>query len=281
MSTRFKGFALLAILVAAVGAVPAFAQQVNPLDTVPITVTTDQESYADGDTIVISGETKDYISGVQVSVVVTNPIGNVVTVQQIDLGTDKTYSTSITAGGGLWKAAGTYTVKVQYGGENRANETTFEFSGSSGGGPSGKKIHVENTDFDVSYSITGGKVLGITADVEAKSLLVSIETTDPNGGVLKLTLPRALIDAKITATEDDNFFVLIDGEESADATETETTSTDRTLTIPFLDGTEEIEIIGTQIVPEFGAIAALVLAVAIISIIAVSAKTRLRLMPKY
>ncbi|MGI0008131.1 MAG: PEFG-CTERM sorting domain-containing protein, partial [Nitrosopumilaceae archaeon] len=42
-----------------------------------------------------------------------------------------------------------------------------------------------------------------------------------------------------------------------------------------------IEIIGTQIVPEFGAIAALVLAVAIISIIAVSAKTRLRLMPKY
>ncbi|MGI0081953.1 MAG: PEFG-CTERM sorting domain-containing protein [Nitrosopumilaceae archaeon] len=34
-------------------------------------------------------------------------------------------------------------------------------------------------------------------------------------------------------------------------------------------------------VPEFGAIAALVLAVAIISIIALSAKTKLRLMPKY
>jgi len=38
---------------------------------------------------------------------------------------------------------------------------------------------------------------------------------------------------------------------------------------------------GTEIIPEFGPIAALVLAVAIISIIAVSAKTRLRLMPKY
>ncbi|MGB9003927.1 MAG: PEFG-CTERM sorting domain-containing protein [Nitrosotalea sp.] len=33
--------------------------------------------------------------------------------------------------------------------------------------------------------------------------------------------------------------------------------------------------------PEFGPIAALVLAIAIISIIAVSAKTGLRLMPKY
>ena len=43
----------------------------------------------------------------------------------------------------------------------------------------------------------------------------------------------------------------------------------------------EGEYMGTEIVPEFGPIAALVLAIAIISIIAVSAKTRLRLMPKY
>ena len=275
MSTSFKGFALVAILAVAVGAIPAFAQE-NPLDTVPITVTTDQDSYADGETIIISGEAKDYISGQQVTIVVTNPVGNRVAFAQVDLETDKTYSTSITAGGGLWKAAGTYTIKVQYGGENRSNETTFEFGGSSGGASSGKKVHVENTDFDVSYSITGGKVLGITADVEAKSLLVSIQTT--SDGTLTITLPRELIDAKING-EDDSFFVLIDGEEVE--FEEETTSTDRTLTISFQDGAEEIEIIGTQIVPEFGTIAALVLAVAIISIIAVSAKTRLRLLPKY
>ena len=273
MSARFKGFALLAILAAAVVAIPAFAQQENPLDTVPITVTTDKESYADGETVVISGESKDFISGVQVSIVVTNPIGNRVAIQQLDLEPDKTYSTSITAGGGLWKAAGTYTVKVQYGSDNRSNETTFEFGGSE---TSGKKIHVEGTDFDVRYSITGGKVLGITADVEAKSLLVSIETT--SDGTLIITLPRGLIDAKING-EDDSFFVLIDGEE-VEFTE-EITSEDRTLTIHFQDGAEEIEIIGTWIIPEFGAIAALVLAVAIISIIALSAKTRLRLMPKY
>jgi predicted secreted protein with PEFG-CTERM motif len=35
------------------------------------------------------------------------------------------------------------------------------------------------------------------------------------------------------------------------------------------------------VIPEFGAIAALILAVAIISIIAVSAKTRLSIMPKF
>jgi predicted secreted protein with PEFG-CTERM motif len=274
MSTRFKGFALFAILAATVVAIPAFAQMDNPFDTVPITVTTDKEFYEDGETIVISGESKDFISGVQVSIIVVNPIGNVVTVQQLDLETDKTYSTSITAGGGLWKAAGIYTVKVQYGSDNRANETTFEFEGSSG--TSGRTIPVEGTDFEVVYSITGGRVLGIMADVEAKSLIVSIETT--SDGTLIITLPRELIDAKINGN-DDSFFVLIDGEEVD--FEEETTSSDRTLTIQFQDGDEEIEIIGTFIVPEFGAIAALVLAVAIISIIAVSAKTRLRLMPKY
>ena len=280
MSTRFKGFALLAILAAAVGALPAFAQE-NPLETLPITVTTDKESYADGEVIHISGTTRDFISGISVTIVITNPIGNRVALAQVEVETDKTFSTDITAGGGLWKAAGTYTIHVQHGSDNRAAETTFEFSGSVGGGPLGKKIHVDGTDFDVFYSITGGRVLGITADIESKSLLISIEATDPDGGTLTIALPRALIDAKITPEEDDSFFVLVNSEETTDFTEIETTPTDRTLTIPFSGDTEEIEIIGTFIVPEFGAIAALVLAVAIISIIAVSAKTRLRLMPKY
>ncbi|MGI0089691.1 MAG: PEFG-CTERM sorting domain-containing protein, partial [Nitrosopumilaceae archaeon] len=248
MSTSFKGFILLAILVTAIVTVPVFAQE-SPLDMVPITVTTDKGSYADGETIIISGQTKDYISGIPITVRVINPIGNLVTAEQVELGTDKTYSVEITAGGILWKAAGTYTVKVQYGGESRTAETTFEFSGSAG--VSGKTIRVTVGDsvFDLKYSIIGGRLLGIEADVESKSLLLAIETTDPDGGVLTITLPRALIDAKINS-EDDQFFVLVNGEESADAAETETTSTDRTLMIPFPGETEEIEIIGTFIVPE-------------------------------
>ena len=59
------------------------------------------------------------------------------------------------------------------------------------------------------------------------------------------------------------------------------TATDRTLTIEFPAGAEEIEVIGTFVVPEFGTIAAMILAVAIISIIAVSAKSRLSIIPRY
>ena len=43
----------------------------------------------------------------------------------------------------------------------------------------------------------------------------------------------------------------------------------------------EVEIVDGVVIPEFGAIAALILAVAIISIIAVSAKSKLSIMPRY
>jgi len=294
MSTLFRGFALLAILAAATATIPVFADNStqnpyqnpilagtqNPTTTtgVPITVTTDKTSYNDGDKLTISGTTQDYISGTPVSVIVRNPIGNVVQIAQIDLGSDRTYSTTITVGGSsLWQAAGTYEVDVQFGSKDRSAKTTFQFTGSTVGAPSGNTIKVDGTDFSVTYSITNGKVLGIKADIPSKSLIVSIQTT--GNGQLTIDLPRALIDAKINNQTDDQFFVLNDGQE-AQFTETKTT-TDRTLTIPFTDGTGQIEIIGTWIVPEFGTIAALVLAIAIISIIAVSAKTGLRFMPKY
>jgi len=290
MSTRFKGFALLAILVSAAGVMPVFASpatlnytgttnstlgNTNPSAS-SITVTTDKPSYNDGDKITISGSTKDYISNTPVTVIVRNPIGNVIKVDQVDLGTDRTFSTTLSPGGPLWQAAGTYSVMVEFGSKDRSATTTFQFTGSSSN--QGKTVKVDGTDFSVTYSITNGKVLGIKADVQSKSLIVSIQTT--GDGVLTITLARGLIDAKSDNQTDDKFFVLTDGQE-ADFQETNTASTDRTLSIPFSDGTSEIEIIGTWIVPEFGSIAALVLVIAIISIIAVSAKTGLRFMPKY
>ena len=74
MSTRFKGFALLAILVTATGTVPAFAQQAPLSPPVPISVKTDKASYADGEPIIISGTTKDYISGSAITIKI-NMIG--------------------------------------------------------------------------------------------------------------------------------------------------------------------------------------------------------------
>jgi len=282
MSTHLKAFTLFVILIASIGGGSAFAQTPGQVGQMiePIVVSTDQDSYADGDTVIISGQVRELYSGFPITLRVVAANGNIVTLAQLDVNADKTFGTELASGGPLWRSTGEYTVHVQYGTDSRVAETSFQFGGSSGGstgGPSGPTIGVDRTNFVLSYTITGGKVLSVTPDDDANSLIIGISTT--SDGELTITLPRELIDAVGPNGQEDTFFVLVDGEE-VDFDESKT-STDRTLTIAFPDGAEEIEIIGSFVVPEFGTIAALILAIAIISIIAVSSKTKLSILPKY
>jgi len=136
-------------------------------------------------------------------------------------------------------------------------------------------IDATEVKITLDHDITGGKVLSVSPDTEASSLIITLETTE--SGSITMTLPRDVIDAKI-GDEDDAFFVLVDGEEVE--FEEASTDMDRTLTIMFPAGVDKIEIIGTFVVPEFGTITMMILAVAIISIVAVSSKSRLSIMPR-
>jgi predicted secreted protein with PEFG-CTERM motif len=49
----------------------------------------------------------------------------------------------------------------------------------------------------------------------------------------------------------------------------------------FATASTEVEVVDGHVIPEFGTIAAMILVVAIVAIIAVSAKTKLSLVPKY
>jgi predicted secreted protein with PEFG-CTERM motif len=279
MKAHLSVFALSAILIASIGMAPALGQS-------SVEVTTDKASYSGGETIQVTGEVAQLLGGYAIGLQVIAPNGNIVAIDQLTVGADKKFSTTVAAGGGLMKVEGTYTITVQYGdNENNSGTTSFEFGGSTVTPPTEEEVESVVTDTTVSvsgssdligYEITGGKLLSIIPDVDANSLIISIDAT--SDGSLTLTIPRSVLDATINGGDDD-FFVLIDGEE-VDFDET-TTSTDRILTIAFPAGAEEIEIIGTFVVPEFGTIAAMILAVAIISIIAVSAKSRLSIIPRY
>ncbi len=308
-----KGLVLFSILISTTGTIPAFADynstsssilnsSMNPSPMTPsnlpyppsymvtnstfysgkivsmgapapeIVVTTDKLSYNDGDKVMIAGTTHDYIADVPLTLIVKNPIGNIVKIDQITVGTDKTFSDSVLATGALWQSAGNYSIFVQYGSSSRTATTTFQFAGSHIS--QGNTIQVDGTNSSITYSITNGKILDIKTDSNSKALIVTIQTT--GDGMLTITMPRSLIDAKKTDGTDDQFFILNDGQENDQFQEVGSTNTTRTLQIPFMDGTSQIEILGTFVVPEFGAIAALILTIAIVSIIAISTKTRLR-----
>jgi len=103
----------------------------------PISVETNKEWYAEGATITISGEVKDFdlsdpMKSGDVTVIITAPNGNIATVAQVTPSDDGSYSTTVKAAG-MINAKGDYTVKVKWGAN--ANETTFEYGGSSGAPP--------------------------------------------------------------------------------------------------------------------------------------------------
>ena len=93
------------------------------------------------------------------------------------------------------------------------------------------------------------------------SIVVSIDTTED--GVLSFTTSNFLI----KPYDDGNFFVIVDGEEIDSVT-----YENKILTIPYTANTETIEVYGSYVIPEFGTIAMIILAVAIVSIIVLSRK---------
>lgn len=102
-------------------------------------------------------------------------------------------------------------------------------------------VDFHGTSYTLNYKITNGVIFKIFSDIEAKSLIITMESTAD--GNLEVQIPRELLDSKHDG-KDDVFFVLADGEEME--FEEKTSSDYRILKIPFYNGTEEIEIIGTH-----------------------------------
>jgi len=99
----------------------------------PLSVIT-EEFYAEGNIITISGFVKNFDASdpqkkMDVTIVITAPNGNLVTVLQISPSSDGNYSDSFTAGG-MINAEGDYTVKAKWGAQS--NHTMFKYGGSSG-----------------------------------------------------------------------------------------------------------------------------------------------------
>lgn len=140
--------------------------------------------------------------------------------------------------------------------------------------PLREPVPIQGSDFKIVYVMTEGKITQVYPDEDAKSLILQIDSV--SNGTLAIKLPREVIDAKF-GDDDDEFYVVADGEE-IDFDETKSGS-ERTLSINYPGGTEEIEIIGTSVVPEFGAITTAILMASIMVVIFVS-KSKLTQIPK-
>ena len=133
--------------------------------------------------------------------------------------------------------------------------------------------HTENGIEDIQdqfiASVSSGVIHHIGANTDDDTLVVHLFGADDDGE-LRITLNKDII----TPFDDGSYFVLVENEE------VEFEQMGRTLHIEYGAGAETIEIVGSHVVPEFGTIAMIILAVAIVSIIAITTKTRISLIPR-
>ena len=104
-------------------------------------------------------------------------------------------------------------------------------------------VNIDDSTYNIDYTATNLAVSSVNADIDFITLIFQVEVLG-NEGQLELSFDRDFFDAKLNS-EDDDFFVIVDGDEIP----FEETKDDSHRTISFSvdPGTEEIEVIGSEI----------------------------------
>ena len=251
-----------------------------------ITMETDKDVYDHYSVITVTG-TVDPVdeNEVPVTIMLVNQYTSIIVIAQLDVNNDGSWSGQIhlNPANSLMSEDGVYEIRAQYGSTKittsieltNAVETSEEVetrtavTGTTVTGSSGESFYKLGVG-QIEYDMTCNATPGFFANADDDSIVIYLNPTDD--GIITVTLHEELI----KPFEDGTFVVIVDNQEMQDFTQV-----GNTLTIPCIAGTEKIEIHGSWAIPEFGVIAAMILAVAIVSIIVITAKTRLSLVPRY
>ena len=259
----------------------AFGQE-EALGAQIVTLTADNTAYQEGDVITITGSIEKVIPGMPVTLQIFFE-KNLIQVSQVKVSQDGEFTDTFTAAGPQWKNEGKVIIKADYGGASTELNIEF-FKNTSGEYTSNYEVKIpDGGTIDVPYTMKGGIISSMNLNQKNLSLIINIATS--SDGNLNINLPREGIDSIDNNGQDIDFIVLMyEGNSEipiqTDVRKIEAGDEFRSINIPVKDGDTKIEIVGTYVVPEFGTIAMIVLAVAIVSIIAVSAKSRLSIMPR-
>jgi len=219
-----------------------------------------------------------------VSIVVTSPNGNIVTVDQVTPNANGDFATTIQTNSALWKQDGMYTIKAQ---QSTALMYTLSVQVEIiSGATTETSVSQSSLDSVVTGGIAPAPIRGLTMEVDAGGFQVAIsghtDRTDaavvivvkaPNGNIVTVD--------QVTPNANGDYATTIQTNSALWKQDGMYTITAEQVGINGFSATAQVEIADGAVIPEFGTIAALILAVAIISIIAVSARSRLNVLPKY
>ena len=230
-----------------------------------------------GSKIVINGHSTLNNPDVPIVFTVTNPIGNIVTIDQIMVKPNSDFKVEFNPTGPLWKQDGMYIIKAQAGPQS----TVFKVNVKLISMDSQSSLECDSNEITVSgdnggqYCIPFESTFPITQmtgflNTETKTLILTVQNNFAQ--IINIDIERKLLNAKSSDGEDIEFIVMVNGEPVDFEENDSKLSGHRTLTISFGAGDTTIEIIGTSVIPEFGSIALLILIVSIITVVVFSRK---------
>jgi hypothetical protein len=104
---------------------------------------------------------------------------------------------------------------------------------------------IHDKTYTINYQIIGGRINNITEEKDNRTLSLGISSA--SNGTLTIELPRNVIDSeKQGANVDGTYAVFVDGQQAPTFDETKKNAHVRVLSVPFDNGTEQIEIVGTE-----------------------------------
>ena len=215
------------------------------------------------------------------TMVVTAPNGNIVDIGQLST-SGGSFSGSINVS---QYDDGTHTIEVNQGSSSKYTlSVSVDVSGGSSDSSASVSNQVAESEDELSASTTSVSPFTLTAGGLEGSTTIDVSgTTDRSGDItLTVTAPNGnIVTVSQISPSGSNFATTIE-------TGGALWSQDGMYTIKAVQGaasshqkTAQVEVIDGHVIPEFGVIAAMILAVAIVSIIVVTAKTKLSLVPRY
>ena len=228
----------------------------------------------------ISGSTDR--SDQDATMVVTASNGNKVTIGQLSTSGGH-YSTSLNVSG---LDDGSYTIAINQGSSSKYSlSVSIDVSGGSSSSSASVSNMVAESEEEAGATesaslgglqLTAGGMEGSTTiDVSGttdRSGDITLTVTAPNGNIITVSQISPSGGSFATTIETGGPLWSQDGMYSIKAVQGAASSHQKTAQVEVIDG---------HVIPEFGVIAAMILAVAIVSIIVVTAKTKLSLVPRY
>ena len=273
MNSRICYVFLVIFVVAGTSITSAFAA--------PISIETDSDAYDHSSIITVTGQIANVDPNyLAIALKVLSPNGNIAGIAQPEVNSDGSFVGTFNTSGYAWKNNGTYQITATYLGIDATISIEIKDTVGTGIIAETAAVSIAETEAASIYEFPVGQIAyDITCSATAPSFMgngddstldIYIDATDD--GVLTIALDESII----KPFDDGTFFVLVNNEEVQDFVQE-----GNKLTIPCNVGDEKISIVGSWAIPEFGTIAVMILVVAIVSIIIVSAKTKLSLVPRY